>query len=162
MDSPTVPPHRVIDVYPYRLAPAGHIEWLLLRRSPGTLYAGSWRMVGGKVAPGETGWRAALRELHEETGRHPVRAWVLPSVNAFYEWQEDRLTLAPAFAAELDADPILNQEHDSFCWLRLEDAAARLAWPEQQRLIRLADNLLRGTALPPALELPPAGDPPAG
>jgi dihydroneopterin triphosphate diphosphatase len=142
MDSPTALRPRVVDVYPYRLAPAGVPEWLLLRRAPGTLYAGTWRMVGGKVKAGEPGWRAALRELREETGRRAVRAWTLPSANVFYEWTDDRLTIAPAFAAEIEGDPVLDAEHDAFVWLRVAEAAVRLAWPEQRRLIRLADELL--------------------
>jgi dihydroneopterin triphosphate diphosphatase len=132
---------RVVDVYPYRRGTAGP-EFLVLRRAPGRLYAGQWRMVGGKIAPGETAWQAALRELREETGLEPHVLWALPSVNAFYEWQSDRLNLAPAFAAELGADPSLDAEHDDFAWLAPEEAAARLAWPEQQRLLYLAARLL--------------------
>jgi dATP pyrophosphohydrolase len=149
---------RVVDVYPYRRT--GESEFLLLRRAAGVPYAGQWRMVGGKIEDGETAWQAALRELREETGRRPVRAWTVPSVNAFYEWQTDRLNLIPAFAAELDgspaaggADPTLDAEHDAFVWLPAEAAAARLRWPEQRRLLRLIDALLRD-ALPPELTLP--------
>ncbi|NBC18516.1 MAG: NUDIX domain-containing protein, partial [Bacteroidetes bacterium] len=126
MPAPTV---RVIDVYPYHLDDAGNARFLLLRRAPDVAYAGAWRMVGGKIATGEAAWEAALREVQEETGRTPSRFWALPSVNAFYEWQHDRINLTPAFAAELDADPVLNHEHDAFAWLPAEDAAARLQWP---------------------------------
>lgn len=74
-------------------------------------------------------------------------AWTVPSVNAFYEWQHDRVNLIPAFAAELDADPLLDGEHDEWAWLEVEEATARLRWPEQQRLLRLVDGLLqRGLA----------------
>lgn len=142
---------RVVDVYPYRRQ--GDVEFLLLRRAAGVPYAGQWRMVGGKIEGGETAWQAALRELREETGRRPAHAWTVPSVNAFYEWQTDRLNLIPAFAAELHADPTLDAEHDAFAWLSAEDAAARLRWPEQRRLLRLIDALLRD-ALPPELTLP--------
>lgn len=132
---------RVVDVYPYRWRDAA-TEFLLLRRAAGVPYAGQWRMIGGKIEPGEAAWEAALRELREETSRDPVRAWTVPSVNAFYEWQTDRLNLVPAFAAELDADPALDAEHDAFVWLSAEAAAARLRWPEQRRLLRLVASLL--------------------
>lgn len=145
---------RVVDVYPYRLRPEGEAEWLLLRRAPGTLYAGDWRMVGGKIAPGEAAWQAALRELEEETGQRPERAWALPSVNAFYEWAHDRVNLAPAFAAELAEGPVLDGEHDAFAWLSAEEAAARLAWPEQRRLLALAAEVLRAGPIPPGWLLP--------
>ncbi|MDX1418546.1 MAG: NUDIX domain-containing protein [Rubricoccaceae bacterium] len=145
---------RVVDVYPYRVADGRVPEFLLARRAAGIVYAGQWRMIGGKVDRGETAWEAALRELHEETARRPVRFWALPSVNHFYEWQRDTVALVPAFAAELDGEPVLDAEHDAFVWLPAEAAAARLAWPEQQRLLRLADALLRAGAVLPELEIP--------
>ncbi len=140
---------RVVDVYPYRES-AVNPEFLLLRRAPGTEYAGQWRMVGGKIESGETAWETAHREVTEETGHAPDRLWTLPSVNAFYEWQDDRINLIPAFAAALPGDPVLDDEHDAFAWLPAEEAAGRLAWPEQQRLLRLADQTLRA-GIPPQL-----------
>lgn len=144
---------RVVDVYPYRLEPGGPM-FLLLRRAAGAVYAGQWRMVGGKIEPGEAAWQAALRELREETGLVPVRAWTLPSVNTFYEWQHDRVNLAPAFAAELADEPVLDDEHDAFAWLPAEAAAGRVRWPEQARLLRLAARLLAGPAIEPGWVLP--------
>lgn len=144
---------RVVDVYPYRVLPNGEPAWLVLRRAAGTLYAGQGRMVGGKIEPGETAHAAALRELHEETGRTPVSFWTVPSVNTFYEWQHDRVNLVPAFAAELDSDPILNAEHDGFAWLPASEAAQRLDWPEPRRLLLLADATLR-RGVPPELVVP--------
>jgi dihydroneopterin triphosphate diphosphatase len=133
---------RVVDVYPYRSG-AGGAEWLVLRRAPGRAYAGQWRMVGGKIGPNETAHAAARRELEEETGQAPAVLWTIPSANVFYEWAEDRVNVVPAFAAELRADPVLDAEHDAWAWLPAPEAAARLAWPEQRRLLRLADTLLR-------------------
>jgi dihydroneopterin triphosphate diphosphatase len=143
----------VVDVYPYRLGAAG-AEWLVLRRASDVRYAGSWRMVGGKIVPGETAWQAALRELREETGREALMAWTLPAVNVFYEWESDRIERAPAFAARIEGDPILDREHDRFEWLRADAAAGRLAWPEQQRLLRLADDLLQRDGIAAEWQLP--------
>ena len=102
-------------------------------------------MVGGKIRPGEAAWQAALRELAEETGWAAgaglAEAWALPSVNAFYEWERDRVVLAPAFAARVEGEPVLDREHDAWAWLPAEAAAGRLAWPEQARLLRLAARL---------------------
>ena len=153
MSDPARPVVRVVDVYPYRRRADG-LEFLLLRRAAGRVYAGEWRVVGGKIEAGEAAWQAALRELAEETGQRPAHAWTVPSVNAFYAWQTDGLNLIPAFAAELDADPVLNDEHDAFAWLSPAEAEARLRWPEQQRLLRLVADLLRRTTLPPDLILP--------
>ena len=146
MPTPTV---RVVDVYPYRNESVNP-EFLILRRAPDTSYAGQWRMVGGKIEPDEEAWKTGLREVKEETGQAPGRFWALPSVNAFYEWQTDRVNLAPAFAAALSGDPVLDDEHDQFAWLPAREAAQRLAWPEQKRLLRLADRVLR-TGVPPRL-----------
>jgi dihydroneopterin triphosphate diphosphatase len=134
---------HAVDVYPYR---AGRAEWLVLRRAPGRSDAGRWRMVGGKICEGETAGAAALRELAEETGWASGRGlralWAVPSLNAFYEVATDRVVLAPAFAAEVTGDPVLDGEHDAWAWLPAETAAARLAWPEQARLLRLASSLV--------------------
>ena len=140
---------RVVDVYPYRYESVNP-EFLLLRRADGTDYAGQWRMVGGKIRSDEAAWETGLRELQEETGQDPTHFWALPSVNTFYEWQADRVNLAPAFAAELTAPPTLDDEHDAVAWHPVEDAARRLHWPEQQRLLRLADRVLRN-GIPPSL-----------
>ncbi len=132
---------HAVDVYPYRRAQDG-TEWLVARRASGRAYAGTWRMIGGKVDPGEAAWETALRELAEETGWRPGSGlrclWALPSVNAHYDWASDRVVLAPAFAAEVEGEPRLDDEHDAYVWLPAQPAAARLAWPEQARLLRLA------------------------
>ena len=111
-------------------------------------------MIGGKIRAAETAWAAAQREVAEETGQAPQRFWCLPSVNTFYEWQHDRVNLVPAFAAELAGDPVLNHEHQAFAWLPAEEAAARLRWPEQQRLLRLTASLLVTGSLPTEWEIP--------
>jgi len=143
------PAVRVVDVYSCR-EQSVNPEFLILHRAPGTEYAGQWRTVGGKIEGDEAAWEAGLREVNEETGHTPTRFWTLPFLNAFYEWQADRINLIPAFAAALPADPVLDDEHDAFAWLPAQEAVDRLAWPEQQRLLRLADQLVRD-GIPPRL-----------
>ncbi len=134
----------LIDVYPYRQGEAGATEFLLLRRAPGTVYEGQWRMVGGKIERGETASRAALRELAEETGAQPESLWVVPSLNTFFEWKTDRIRISVPFAAQISGPIRLNREHDDHAWFSPEDAATRLAWPEQRRLLRLIGEELEG------------------
>ena len=141
---------RVVDVYPYRLHEGEAAEFLLLHRAQPVEYAGQWRMVGGKIEEGEAAWEAARREVREETGAAPRRLWSIPSMNAFYEWREDRVNLIPPFAAEIGGDLQLDREHDALCWLAAEEAAARLSWPEQKRLLRLAGQMLED-GVPPQL-----------
>ena len=143
---------RVVDVYPYRLhpdVPAG-VELLLLRRAEGTSYEGTWRMVGGGIDSGEAAWETAHRELHEETGCTPERFWALPSVNTFYEWKSDRISLTPAFAAEISEPITLNAEHDTYAWVSPSEACERLHWPEQQRLAVLTAQMAP-REIPPSL-----------
>lgn len=146
---------RVVDVYPYRTDGEAPPSFALLRRAADAMYADAWRMVGGKIEAGEAAWETAIRELREETGWTPRRLWTIPSVNAFYEWQHDRVNLIPAFAAKIAPDdarsgPTLDAEHDALRWFSADDAADRLAWPEQRRLLRLTATLL-DRALPPEL-----------
>jgi len=152
---PSLSTHAV-DVYAYRET-AGETEWLVARRAAGHAYAGTWRMIGGKLDDGEAAWAAALRELAEETGFAPGRGlldlWAIPSVNAHYQPGPDRVVLAPAFAARVTGEAVLNGEHDALAWLPSEAAAERLAWPEQSRLLRLAAHLA-GVERPPEWAVP--------
>lgn len=139
---------RLIDVYPYRTL-EGANEFLILKRAPKKLYAGQWRMIGGKIKTGETAWKAALRELQEETSIKPECFWAIPSVNTFYHSKKDRIEQIPAFAARLpiDAKIKLNEEHTEFRWIQSSDAESLIQWPEQLRLMRLADTILNDQIL---------------
>lgn len=134
---------RLIDCYPYRII-NGEPRFLLFRRAGGKIYEDQWRMVGGKVKEGETFWQGALRELKEETGLKPVTFWTIPGINSFYEHSTDTVHQIPAFAAELDpeAEPELDDEHSAYEWFPAGEAAEKVAWPEQKRLIRLAETLI--------------------
>jgi len=134
---------RLIDLYAYRIV-ENRPEFLLFKRAKGKIYQGQWRMIGGKVNPGETSWQGALRELKEETGLVPTMFWTIPSVNTFYEHKSDTVHHIPAFAAEIETDqqPILDDEHTEYEWLSLEQAVRRISWPEQQRLLKLTESII--------------------
>lgn len=143
---------RVIDCHVARATPEGDIaratsdgwEYLVLRRSPGRLDAGRWRVVTGKIEDGETAWEAAQRELFEETGLEPQRLLAVPYVNQFYEWEHDRINAIPVFLAVVDREaPItLDDEHVEAAWFDLETATGQLAWPGQREGLRAAAALL--------------------
>ncbi|HKJ47090.1 MAG TPA: NUDIX pyrophosphatase [Balneolales bacterium] len=144
-----MPDLKVIDVYPYHVF-EGNIEYLLLHRSTDKLYAGQWRMVGGKVQAGETSWQAGLRELREETGAIPQKYWSVPSINHFYDYKSDQILYIPAFAALLDIETpvLLNSEHDDYKWLTMDEASKLIQWPEQIRLITIINKIvLQGEVL---------------
>jgi dATP pyrophosphohydrolase len=140
---------KLIDVYVYRLN-SGEPEFLLLLRAKKKIYANQWRMIGGKVEEGEDYWMAALRELKEELDIRPDNFWVIPSVNTFYEAKTDQIHQIPAFAAEISEQQIsLDDEHTEYRWVKVDEIEEMIAWPEQKRLIRLTDQLLRNQQILP-------------
>jgi len=140
---------KLIDLYPYRFS-GNTPEFLLCKRSSSKIYSGQWRMIGGKVKPGETYWQAALRELREETALSPEKFWAVPSINHFYEAKSDQILSIPVFAAEinLSASPVLNEEHSAFGWFDAKEATGRIIWPEQQRLITTINQIITSTEIP--------------
>lgn len=133
----------LVDVYPYRMFEE-QIEFLICKRSQYTVYPGQWRMIGGKVQRNETRWQAAIRELEEETGVRPVRFWTLPSLNHFYDHEADTVRLIPAFAARLPEDSriALDEEHDEYKWIAVDEIDSYIEWPEQKRLMKLTHRIL--------------------
>jgi dihydroneopterin triphosphate diphosphatase len=153
---PRTPLIRVFDCHVARPIAEGAYEYLLLERSSHKLYAKTWRMVGGKLKDDETAWQGCLREIEEETRLPVARLLCVPYVNRFYEWQHDRINDIPVFVAltERGAEPILDDEHSAFAWLRLDSALERLPWPGQVEGLRAADALLRtGQALQDFMEV---------
>jgi len=133
---------RLIDVYPYMMV-YGEPRYLLLRRSENVLYSGQWRMIGGKVNSDESAVDAAIREFREETSQQPLSAWVVPTINAFYDPKADQIRYIPAFAFECGTNQVqLNHEHDMYDWFNISDALHQLRWYEQKRILQLVHDIL--------------------
>ena len=147
---------RVFDCHVARPGKDGSLEWLLLRRASTKIYAGDWRMVGGKLQELESAWQACLRELREELQLQPARLLTVPFVNQFYEWQHDRINAIPVFVA-LTAptfEPVLDEEHTHYLWLTEGEALSKLPWPGQRDGLSSASLLLaQDTALHAHLEI---------
>ena len=156
-EGPKAPVIRVFDCHVARAAPdrPGGFEFLLLLRSSKKIYSGTWRMVGGKIQPPEPAWRAALREIHEETRLPVSRLLTVPYINRFYEWKHDRINDIPVFVAlTTGREPVLDDEHSDFAWLSMEEALERLPWPGQREGLQAAQSLLQsGGALVPFMEI---------
>lgn len=140
---------RVIDCHICRCADPltpwyGTREYLLLQRSQNRIYAGDWRMVGGKIEGSETAWQAALREVREETGLTVQKMYAAPYINQFYEPAHDRINAIPVFVAlvDLTAQPELDSEHKQAQWFTVEEAVKHLPWPAQRDGLQAADNML--------------------
>ena len=114
------------------------IEFLLLKRSDDDeLYPGSWQMVSGSIDENEKAYAAALREIKEETGLIPLKFWVVPNVNSFYNQVKDKIIMIPVFAAlvERSSKVILSNEHSEFKWKKKEEAKKMLLWKGQRNSV---------------------------
>jgi dATP pyrophosphohydrolase len=138
--------HDMIFVYVARPDGSGvSHEFLQLRRAPGMEVSGSWAAVSGRIEPGEVAWKAALRELREETGLAPAEFYRLDCAGEFYTTVDDSLWIAPVFFALVaaDANVVLNEEHQEFRWLGRKHAAALFTWPGDRRAVReICDEIL--------------------
>jgi len=96
-------------------------RFLLIRRAPGILAAGTWCFVGGAIEHGETQQEAVRREFREELGAavRPLRKiweWTRPDGRLRLHWWlaellEPNLRANPAEVAEwrwLDGDGVRN------------------------------------------------------
>lgn len=145
---------RIFDCHLIREGDNG-LEVLLLHRAPEALYAGTWRMVAGKVEHGERAWEAAVREIGEETGLAVLRLFAVPVANSFYDPGADTLRQAPVFLAVVgEGEPVLDDEHDAWEWVSTDEAEARLPWPGQRAGLRAGLDLLgRDAEIAPHLEV---------
>lgn len=104
----------------------GETEFLLLHRLPpgGADYEGEWAWTppAGARQPGEAPDAAAARELAEETGL------ALPLTPVPDASPSDDVALYVA-EASLDAEILLDDEHDRFLWLRLAEALPKCLPP---------------------------------
>jgi dATP pyrophosphohydrolase len=148
------------DVYVFRRVASG-VEFLLLKRQPASRIGGTWQAVTGTIEPGETAWRAALRELHEETGLRAIAFWQLECVNTFYAAHDDTVSMCPSFAAEVagDAEVVISEEHTEHRWLPPGAAVEAFIWPGQRRAIReILDEIIVGGAAEPFLRIALPGE----
>ena len=119
---------------------------VLQRAQQEKLYPGLWQIVTGTMKKNESALKAAMRELKEETGLHPMRCWTIPYVDTYFDLAKDAIQLVPVFAVELDSSSVLHlsSEHQRFEWLRFEDARKRLVWPGQRRSMDIVNEFIIG------------------
>jgi 8-oxo-dGTP pyrophosphatase MutT (NUDIX family) len=114
-------------------------EFLVARRSAAS--GGYWHPIAGAVEAGETSHAAALRELHEETELEAVELQPLGEFAYTPEpWEQSPAPRihVEAFLVDVEPgwEPRLNEEHEEYRWLKREEAAALLFWPEPAALLR--------------------------
>ena len=132
-----------IDSYLYRWDKDGNLFYLLLRRRPEKRYGHLWQGVAGQIEKGETAVETLLREVSEETDLRPVRAFTADHVTAFYQSYNDRMNLVPVFGVEVgSAEVRLSGEHESYRWVRFEEAVRMLTWNQQKKALSIINAML--------------------
>ena len=118
-------------------------RFLVLKRAKGKIYEGMWRMVAGKIKPNEKAWEACLREIKEETGLEIDELYSVPFINSFYEWETNKIHDIPVFLAiTKESEVIMNDEHNEYEWLYIDEAISRLEWPGQKKGIEESFKML--------------------
>ncbi len=136
---------KIVEVHVLRMK-GKNLQFLLLKRSENELYPGIWQMVSGKIKNKEKAFSTALRELKEETGLSPLKLWIAPKINSFYDQQNDAINLIPIFAALIDSNSpvILSREHSQYLWLSKNETIKKMAWIEQRTAVNIiADYFLK-------------------
>jgi 8-oxo-dGTP diphosphatase len=121
------------------------IKYILLKRSKDKVpYPGIWQIVTGKMEKDEEAYKAATREVSEETGLNILKCYVHPKINRFYTPHNDKIYLIPVFAAETEGEVKLSEEHTEYEWLEFSDAYKRVHWYSQKENLKILDDILNG------------------
>ena len=120
------------------------IKFLLLKRHSKESYPNLWQMITGAIEENEIAYKAAFREMIEETGITINKLWVVPNVNSFYSHERNNMVLVPVFAAQTDEKLIkLSNEHSEYKWVDKNDALKLLAWPGQRKSVEIIYNYVK-------------------
>ena len=141
-----------VNVFLYKTV-AGEIEYLLLKRVPRTdlKIPGFWQCVSGALEEEESFVRAAQREVFEETGLR-IEAVTATGFKLIYPIKDEWRThygpdpievVEPVFFSQVEADPVLSEEHSIFEWLPYQQAYQRLTFGEYQAAIESVNNMLK-------------------
>lgn len=105
------------------LRPSGLKRDVLLLQWSRSL-AGEWCQVAGAIEPGEAAWRAALREVEEETGLALKQLYSADIFEQLYEADRDAISLLPVFVgfARQEAEVRRNAKHSVARWVAFDEA----------------------------------------
>jgi dihydroneopterin triphosphate diphosphatase len=135
---------QIVDVCVFRRKGNG-AEYLILQRSQNEeLYPNLWQILTGTIAPNETAFQTAIRELEEETALPIKRLWTVPFVDSFFVTPQDAIQLSPVFAVEVKTNAVvkLSREHQKHEWLKLKRAKKKLVWPGQRQVLDVVQEYI--------------------
>ena len=122
-------------------------EFLLLKRSEDITnqrYPGIWQGVTGKIKISELPYKAALRELIEETGLKAEKLWTIDKVNTFYDAEENIMTLVPVFGVAVNSiNVLLSREHSEYKWCDINETIKLLPWDQQKKGVKIFYDMLK-------------------
>ena len=134
---------RVIDCH---IAYYHNDDWLflLLKRADDKIYPGIWQGVTGKINNNEEPYKAALRELKEETNLEPEQMWTIDKVNLFYDAKKNIMNLIPIFGVTVNTQQIkLSNEHIEYQWHHIDEAVKLLTWNQQKKGLQIFYEMLK-------------------
>ncbi|WP_394262976.1 NUDIX hydrolase [Trueperella sp.] len=109
-----------------------------------------WCLPKGHLEGAETAEEAAVREVAEETGIFGRVLLHLSSIDYWFSGTDRRVHkivhhfLLEALSGHLTVDNDPDQEAEKVEWVRIDKVSARLAYPNERRIIGMARALLYG------------------
>lgn len=121
-----------------------HIEYLLLKRSKDKEpYPGIWQIITGRIEKNEKAYKAAYREVVEETSLKISKLYSIPKVTGFYTSYNDRIHLVPLFLAIVkDKNVVLSNEHSMYRWVDYKEAKRLVHWVTQKEIFDIIELVL--------------------
>ncbi|TDE98757.1 NUDIX hydrolase [Occultella glacieicola] len=109
-----------------------------------------WCLPKGHLEGAETAEEAAVREIAEETGIEGQVLRHLATIDYWFAGSDRRVHkvvhhyLLEALGGELTTENDPDHEAEAVAWVALSDVAARLAYPNERRVVATARDMLTG------------------
>ena len=110
-------------------------------------YGRHWDYPKGHLEKGETAWRAAVRELKEETGIRQVDRvgkFQRQMHYTFFSPKKGHIskTVTYFLGKTRQEDVVISNEHFGYAWLGYEDAMERLTYDNAREVLQAAHELV--------------------
>jgi 8-oxo-dGTP pyrophosphatase MutT (NUDIX family) len=131
--------------------------FILFRNTPGGRvyllldYGRHWDYAKGHLEEGETAWKAAVRELREETGIRKVDRvgrFKMEMHYFFFSPKKGRIAKTVTyFLGHTTCETVkVSDEHEGYEWLGYDEAMARLTFDNAREILAAAEAFMRSRA----------------